>query len=480
IAGGPLEVIADSLPTPESVSWASDGYLYRSVMKNGAFVIARSEPRAGARLEDVTTIDTSAAELTHAHPQLLPDGKTLIFQVGHRDGRPMIAVTNVGTRRHTTLMAGARALYVGGYLLHTTTDGKLWAVPFDSKRRTTSGAAVQVADRIPNTQLGPVDFAVSANGTLVYSVEDAGARRELTWVTRSAKRDSFDSTWKGEFSSPTLSPDGSRVAVAVRNGAQSDIWVRRVSGGIPAKLTVQHRNNVEPAWSADGRWVSYLAGPASATTGDVWRQPADGSGRAERVVESRRPLSEQIWAPGTSALLVRTTTPTTGAGDILMMRPGVDSVPVPLVASPRAEYSPAVSPDGKWLAYVSDATGRFEVYVTPFGTPGAATWAVSTSGGVTPRWSHRGNEIFYLDLRSNMMAATIATMPSFAVQSTRLLFDASDFIQTAVSRRNFDVAADDQRFLMVQRADGAKRGQVVVVEHWLDEIRRKENRLPRP
>ena len=193
-------------------------------------------------------------------------------------------------------------------------------------------------------------------------------------------------------------------------------------------------------------------------------------------MESRRPLAEQLWAPGTNTLLVRTTTPTTGAGDILVMHTGVDSVPVPLIASPRAEYSPAVSPDGKWLAYVSDVTGRFEVYVTPFATPGAATWAVSTSGGITPRWSHRGTEIFYLDSRSNMMAASITTAPSFAVESTRLLFDASDFIQTAVSRRNYDVAADDQRFLMVQRADGAKRGQVIVVEHWAEEILRKAAR----
>ena len=474
IAGGPLEVIADSLPTPETVSWGSDGYLYRSVLKNGAFVIARSEPHAGARLEDITTADTSGGELTHTHQQLLPDGKTLIFQIAYRDGKRMIGVTEVGTGRHTTLMPGARARYVSGYLVYTTTDGKLWAVAFDSKRHTTSGTAVQIADRIPNTQVGPVDFAVSANGTLVYSVEDASTRRELTWVTRSGKREPFDSTWKGEFSSPVLSPDGSRVAVALRNGGQSEIWVRSVSGGVPTKLTVEHRNNVEPAWTSDGRFVSYLAGSGSATTGDVWRQLADGGGRAERVLQSQRPLAEQLWTPASNTLLVRTTTPTTGSGDILAIRPSIDSVPVPLVASPRAEYSPVVSPNGKWLAYVSDATGRFEVYVTPFGTPGAATWAVSTSGGVTPRWSHSGNEIFYLDLRSNMVAASITTTPSFVVQSTRLLFDAADFIQTAASRRNYDVAADDQRFLMVQRADGAKRGQVVVVEHWLDEIRRKE------
>ena len=155
---------------------------------------------------------------------------------------------------------------------------------------------------------------------------------------------------------------------------------------------------------------------------------------------------------------------------------GVDSVPTPLVASPHPEYSPVASPDGKWLAYVSHETGRYEVYVTSLAAPGDAKWAVSTGGGITPRWSHRGDELFYLDLRSNMVATRVATTPSFAVQSTRVLFNASDFIQTAVSRRNFDVARDDQRFLMVQRADGAKRGQLVVVEHWADEMAGKVRR----
>jgi serine/threonine-protein kinase len=473
LAGGPAEVIADSLPTPEAFSWEDDGYLYRGVMRNGAYVIARSEPRAGAPLEDVTTVDTAAGELIHVHPDLLPDLKTVLFQIAYRDGKRMIAFAEVGTGRHTALMAGTRAQYVGGQLLYTTTDGKLWAVPFDAKRHAVSGTAVQVADRIPNTQVGPIDFAVSANGTLVYSVEDAGGRRELTWVTRTGKREPLDSTWKGDFSSPSLSPDGSRIAVALRSGSQSDIWIKSVAGGSPTKLTVQHRNNVEPAWTPDGRSVSYLAAAGAGTTGDVWRQAADGSGRAELVLQSKRPLSEQVWAPGTNALLVRTTTPTAGWGDILMNRPGVDSAVTPVIATQHAEYSPVVSPNGRWLAYVSMESGRYEVYVTPFDAPGTAKWAVSTSSGNSPRWSHHGDELFYLDAQSNLVAARVTTTPSFAVQSTRVLFNASDFIQTAVSRRNYDVAGDDQRFLMVQRADGAKRGQVVVVEHWLDEMRRK-------
>jgi eukaryotic-like serine/threonine-protein kinase len=190
------------------------------------------------------------------------------------------------------------------------------------------------------------------------------------------------------------------------------------------------------------------------------------------VLRSPRPYSEQIWAPG-GALLLRTNTATTGAADILRLRVGIDSQPTALMASPRAEYSPVVSPNGAWLAYVSNEAGPFEVYVTSFADPGAGRWPVSTSGGTMPRWSHRGDELFYMDLRSNLVAARVTPTPPFAVQSRRVLFDASDFIQTSVSRRNYDVSADDQRFLMVQRADGARSGQVVVVENWPEEMRRR-------
>jgi eukaryotic-like serine/threonine-protein kinase len=171
--------------------------------------------------------------------------------------------------------------------------------------------------------------------------------------------------------------------------------------------------------------------------------------------------------------LMRTTTASPGAADIVMLRAATDTHAISLVASPRPEYSPSASPNGAWLAYVSNDTGRFEVYVTPLATPGAGKWAISTTGGSTPRWSHRGDELFYIDLRSNFVAVRVTTTPSFSVQSRRVLFSASDFIQTSISRRNFDVAADDQRFLMVQRADGTRSGQVVVVEHWPEEMRRK-------
>ena len=478
LAGGPATVIADSLPAPESVTWGSDGMLYHGVITSTAWAIGRAEPRSGAPVELVTTIDTAAGEHTHVHPELLPDGKTLLFQVLYRNGKQMIAVSDVNSRRHTPLLEGARAKYsASGHLLYTTSDGKLWAVRFDLKRRATSGTAIQVGDRIPTTIVGPVDFAVSRSGTLVYSVEDTERHRELTWVTRNGARTPFDAAWKGEFSSPVLSPDGSRLAVALRDGGQWSVWIKPTAGGNPTKLMMERRNLLEPAWSPDGRWVSYLVSTGAGNSGDVWRQQADGGGGAERILQSQRPISEQLWAPTGGALLVRTTTASFGAGDILMTRPGVDSVPTPLVASPVADYSPVVSPDGKWLAYVSNETGRLEVYVTPFAQPGSAKWAVSTGGATSPRWSGRGDELFYLDLRSNVVAARITTAPSFAVQDRpRVLFNAADFVQTTASRRHYDVTPDGQRFLMVQRADGVKRGQVVVVENWAEEMRRKARR----
>jgi Tol biopolymer transport system component len=124
------------------------------------------------------------------------------------------------------------------------------------------------------------------------------------------------------------------------------------------------------------------------------------------------------------------------------------------------------------MAYSSNETGRFEVYVVPIANSGSAKWPVSSGGGLTPRWSPRGDELFYLDLQSNLVAARVTTSPSFAIQGSRILFSASGYVFPGISRHNFDVAPDGQRFLMVQRADGAKSGQVEVVEHLFAKGRR--------
>ena len=476
IAGGPATMLSDSVTMPTAMAWSRDGHIYRNWSdEQGLVAIGRMEARPGAPLKPLTRRDTSAGETGHLLPEVLPNGKGILFQVEHRDGRREIAVADPATGRHRSLFPGVRARYAkNGHLLYTTADGNLWAVPFDQGALAVTGTPALISDAIPSTMTGPVDFAVSETGTIVFAVDDATDNRELVWVTRTGKREPFDANWRAAFGSPALSPDGSRVAVAVRNATTSDIWIKRLAGGAPVKLTFVNPSNDEPAWSPDGRSVSFISGAAgTGAVGDVWMRPVEGAATNTVIVTADRPISEQIWSPVGDALLVRTTTPSAGAGDILLARFGSGPEPVPLVATKHTEYNPVVSPDGKWLAFVSNETGRLEVYVVPFPAPGSAKWQVSTTGGTVPRWSRRGDEIFFLDLQSNMTAAKVTTVPTFGLQGLTRLFSASEYVRTAVSRRSFDVSADGQRFLMVQRAAGVATARIVVVENWFDEVRSK-------
>jgi len=476
IAGGPPTILADSLRVPEAMAWSSDGIIYR-IWKNARdqFALGQMEARPGAPLEPLTRVDSGAGETFHLLPEPLPNGKGVLFQVEFLDGRRVIAVADPKTGEHRTLFPGVRVRYArNGHLLYTTADGNLWAVPFDQDAVAVTGTPTLISDAIPSTMTGPVDFAVSTTGTIIYAVDDATDRRELVWVSRTGGREPFDPNWKAAFGSPVLSPDGSRVAVAIRNATTSDIWIQRVTGGAPVKLTFVNRSNDEPAWSPDGRSVSFISGVGNTgAVGDVWVRSVDGAATNSVLVDADRPISEQVWAPDGRTLLVRTTTPSAGAGDILMARPSSGSAPLPLVATKSTEYNPVVSPDGKWLAYVSNETGQLEVYVVPFPEAGSSKWQVSTAGGTVPRWSRRGDEIFFLDPQSNMISARVTTVPTFGLQGQTRLFSASEYVRAAISRRSYDVSADGQRFLMVQRASNAATARIVVVENWFEEMRAK-------
>jgi dipeptidyl aminopeptidase/acylaminoacyl peptidase len=197
-------------------------------------------------------------------------------------------------------------------------------------------------------------------------------------------------------------------------------------------------------------------------------QPSDFSAPAREVMVEARPISEQVWT-STGWLIGRTTTSTAGAGDVIAMRPGLDTMPRAFLDMPSNEYTPSPSPDGRWLAYTSNESGRFEVYVTSFPERTSAKWQVSSSGGVTPLWSPRGDEIFFLDLDRNLVSARVTTRPAFALVGTQRLFNVEDWAVTAVSRRGFDVSPDGQRFLAVRLAGGFGGRRLHVIENWIAE-----------
>jgi len=184
------------------------------------------------------------------------------------------------------------------------------------------------------------------------------------------------------------------------------------------------------------------------------------------------------WTPDAKWLVFETDPSQSGAGDILGIRPGLDSVPVPLVVTKFTEAAPALSPDGRWLAYSSNETGDFEIYVVPFPNTHAAKWAISTAGGMEPVWSHRGNELFYRDSSENLIAAELTTKPTFSVGRTTRLFPAGKFGASRYGSR-YAVTSDGTRFLMARPLETSAPDKLVVVENWFEEVRATGPRLRR-
>jgi dipeptidyl aminopeptidase/acylaminoacyl peptidase len=200
---------------------------------------------------------------------------------------------------------------------------------------------------------------------------------------------------------------------------------------------------------------------------------ADGSAQAKPLLPDRS-IVESAWTHDGKSLLFRTTANpgAVGAGDIYVVRASADTTPTPLLNSKYTEAEPALSPDGRWLAYISDESGRPEVYVVPFPNAGAARWNVSTRGGTEPQWSHRGNELFYRDGAGNMVSVEVRTTPSFALGASKVLFPASGYAAYA-GHQQYSVSRDDKRFLMVRPFGPEQSPKLVLVKNWAAELKGK-------
>jgi len=206
---------------------------------------------------------------------------------------------------------------------------------------------------------------------------------------------------------------------------------------------------------------------------DLFTKRADGSSQAALQVRDPRRVLGPRWSPDGKWLVYRTDRQTAGAGDIVGIRPGVDSTPKPLVATKASELSPAISPNGRWLAYTSNETGSYEIYVVPFPNTADAKWAVSTQGGSEPVWSRDGNELFYRDGASNLVSVQVTSTPTFATGRASVLFPSGAYAAYEASPQ-YDVSPDGKRFLMMRAGTGTTTDHVVVVENWFEEIKTRQ------
>jgi len=375
-----------------------------------------------------------------------------------------------------------------GHVLFGAADGTVRAAPFDVERAEIDGPWATVLT-VAELRNGPtMKLAISATGMLVYRTGLVDPiTMQFAWVTRSGRATLVDPGWTFspglENRAWDLSPDGTRLALKAVTDLGEDIWVKSIPTGPIARFTFTPSEERMPRWSPDGETIAFLS-PRDDNF-DVWSRRADGTGDAELLVDLEESIAELAWSPDGGSLLARTAgvPGVIGGRDIYSVQLATEGSPVPLLTSTADEAAPALSPDGRWLAYSSDETGRREVFIRPYPNVQAGQFQVSSGGGRAPAWSSDGNELFFVadaagDVADSrrMMVARIDRGPPFRVLGPETLFEIDDNYYLANNSTSYRVADDDQRFLMARFLGEGARIELVFVQNFFQVLRERAPR----
>ena len=289
---------------------------------------------------------------------------------------------------------------------------------------------------------------------------------EPVWVSRNGTAAPIDVGWWGSFADPTLSPDGGRLAITIRGTDQTQVWIKELDRGPMSKLTSEGEIGFRPSWTLDGRSVVFSSG------GDrvgLYVRRADGSTPSELLSHDERPIPNGFFSPDGEWLVYEVVR--RRQTDIYGVRLGVDTAATAFLATDVSESSPALSPNGRWLAYVSEESGQREVYVRPFPNTADAKYTISIDGGRAPRWAHSGRELFYIT-DTHLVSAEVETENTFVVGERRALFSVQGFRTTQV-RSQYDVTLDDQRFVMIRNFDDTESSELVIVQNFFEELKER-------
>ena len=486
IAGGAPLTIVEAPGQPVGAAWSGDTIVY------GAGTAVMKVPAGGGTATALTKADTSKGEV-HGVFGFLPDGRHFLYTRGGPVGKRALYVGSIDANPDaqdsnpviTTDFGGRFVPLPGsanrGHLLFVH-ESRLMAQRFDPRTRMLEGDPTVVAPQvfaIGSPSIGVAYVSASDEGTLIYRTGTvAGFARQLFWFGRDGKTIGTVAE-RARYQQLKLSPDGSRILSSrtdINTGSNADIWITDVATNATTRLTFAPEADAQPTWSPDGRFIAW-AGARNGKFG-VYRKPADGSGDDELLYQFDTPQGGIILSDWSATGYLVTAL----GGDIfaLPIGPGTDASRklIPVVQTMAREFGPDLSPDGRWLAYISDETGRQELYVRPFapagGSDGAATpitgkWMVSKSGTLgLARWRQDSKELLFVDADGNLMSVDVAASPVFKSGIPQKLFALPRpfLTQTPQPGTLADVASDGQRLLLAMPSDESTRPELSVVLNW--------------
>ena len=410
--------------------------------------------RSGGTATQLTKLGGPRGDTLHANPTFLPGSKTLLFAASSGDQRRIEALVVASGERRTVLEGGALPLYATSGHLVFVRGGVLLAAPFDPNRLEVIGTAAQAIEKLPSQLQGIPSIDISASGTVIYAPTAAVSR--LVFVSRQGAEQPLNEVARS-YTNPRLSPDGSRILVQA-----GDLWIQDVARSSFTRLTPRDAViNAFPMWLPDGRRVIYRS------PGGLRIQDADGSSNGQTVRgTSDYDYPVELAADGDTLVFMRSTQET--SFDIMKLSLRNPTEIRPLLQTSAYEGGARLSPDGRWLVYISNESGQNEVYLRPFPALDRR-WTISTQGGTQALWNPNGKEIFYRN-GDKMMSVDLTNTPEVKLSAPRVLFEQRYAFGAGITMANYDVTRDGQRFIMVKDESGAARLNIVL--NWLSELTR--------
>jgi Tol biopolymer transport system component len=463
-SGGTAQTIC-KVERSRGASWGPDGTIVVAASPVAGLSLV---PATGGELKPLTVLDKSKGEITHRWPQFLPGGKAVLFtsHVKSRDfNEASIEVVTLATgQRKVVHHGGSYARYVpSGHLVYVN-QSTLFAVPFDLAALAVTGSPVPILEHLATSVPdGGGQFSFSQTGRLAYvTAENTVSEYPAVWVDRKGVTTPLISE-RGSYGNPRLSPDGRHLALTVLRDNNWDIWIYDLERGVPSRLTFDDAAESEQIWSPDGRELIFSSDKTGSD--NLYRKRADGSGEAERLTTSDQSQWASSWSRDGNVAF----TSAGSAFDIQVLRlaggQGGAGKPETFLSTPFREADAVFSPDGHWVAYSSNESGRLEIYVRPYPPGGGGRWQVSDGGGAYPRWSAivetSGDSL-------RIGKPSVVLEGQFRGGTTGIGIGGNSFA-------DYDVSADGQHFVMFPAATKigvAEHQHVTLVTHWFEELER--------